>query len=211
MKEKATTLLALITIALTIWGAYWIFGEIWSQIKLLDPTVSVGIFTAASTIIVATLTVVIGKQFERAKDIEAHYREKKTEIYDEFLTEFYKTFYSGGDNGNEESDDMVDFLREWQRKIILWGGPKVLLKYIAWMTHLKKCNPDAQTIFLMGDFFLEIRKDLGHKNTQLEKGTFAHLILQNPEFFLAKAKENPNITLDEISEAEEKLMSGENV
>lgn len=65
--------------------------------------------------------------------------------------------------------------------------------------------PDARTMFLMEDFFLEIHKDLGHKNNKLTKGTFVHLILQNPELFLAMEKSNPNITLAELAEAETAL------
>ncbi|APC96618.1 hypothetical protein [Francisella frigiditurris] len=104
--------------------------------------------TAATTVIAATLTVVLGKYFERKKDIEAHYREKKTQIYDEFLCEFFKVFYDSKKNHN-----LVDFLRQWQKKVILWGGQDVLLKYIDWIGHLKKGNNDARSMFLMEEFF----------------------------------------------------------
>jgi len=68
----------------------WLLGGVWEQFKLLDPKVSVGILTASGTVIAATLAIVLGKYFERKKDIEAHYREKKIEIYDEFLKEFFR-------------------------------------------------------------------------------------------------------------------------
>ena len=71
--------------------------------------------------------------------------------------------------------ELVDLLREWQRKIIFRGGQDVLSKYVAWMGHLKKGNPDTKTMFMMEEFFLEIRKDLSHKNNKLIKGTFINL------------------------------------
>jgi hypothetical protein len=141
------------------------------------------------------------------KDIEAHYRAKKTEIYDEFLSEFFKLFNSDEHSNNDDSSKLVTFLRDWQRKIILWGGQDVLIKYIEWMNHLKKGNPDVKTMFLMEEFFLEIRKDLGHRNNKLVKGTFINLIMQNPELFMAMAKENPNITLTELTEVEQTLQN----
>ena len=52
---------------------------------------------------------------------------------------------------------------------------------------------------------MEIRKDLGHKNSKLVKGTFIHLILQNPDLFMAMAKENPELTFEELAEAESAL------
>jgi hypothetical protein len=204
MKKTATMIFGFALIGALGWVIYWIISQVWGQFKLLDPKVSVGLLTAATTVIVATLTVVLGKYIERKKDIEAHYREKKTEIYDEFLCEFFKIFHSDNDD-DEENQDLVNFLREWQRKMILWGGQDVLSKYIAWMGHLKKGNPDAKTMFMMEEFFLEIRKDLGHKNNKLVKGSFIHLILQNPELFMVMAKDNPDLTLAELAEAEEVL------
>lgn len=53
----------------------------------------------------------------------------------------------------------------------------------------------------------KIRKDLGHKNNKLVKGTFVSLILRNPELFLSMAKKNPNVTLAQLSEVEQKLQS----
>lgn len=204
MKKAASMIIGFALLAGIGWGVYWLVTQIWGQFKNLDPKVSVAILTAATTVLVATLTVVLGKFYERKKDIEAHYRQKKTEIYDEFLCEFFKIFHSDKDD-NEENPELVSFLREWQRKMILWGGQDVLSKYISWMGHLKKGIPDAKTMFMMEEFFLEIRKDLGHKNSKLVKGTFIHLILQNPELFLVMAKENPNLTLAELAEVESAL------
>lgn len=66
------------------------------------------------------------------------------------------------------------------------GGPNVLLTYIEWQNHLTKSidEPDAETIFLMGDFLLSIRGDLGLSNRGIDRVTFASLILRNPDLFL---------------------------
>lgn len=207
MKKTLLSILSFTLIIVVACGVYWLVSQVWNQFKILDPKISVAILTAATTVLVATLTVVLGKYYERKKDIEAHYRTKKTEIYDEFLSEFFKLFFSSENTDNNENTDLVTFLREWQRKIILWGGQDVLVKYIQWMNHLKKGTPDANTMFLMEEFFLEIRKDLGHRNNKLVKGTFISLMLQNPVLFMAMAKENPNITLAELTEAEQVLQN----
>ncbi|MBW3527904.1 hypothetical protein KO533_15255 [Shewanella sp. NKUCC05_KAH] len=205
MRKALSLMFGLALIIGMVWGTYWLLSQIWGQFKSLDSTVALAAITAFTTVSVSTLTVVLGKYYERKKDIEAHYRQTKTEIYDEFLKEFFKVFYSEHDEDDAEAKSLVDFLREWQRKMVLWGGQDVLLKYIKWMTHLKKGNPDADSIFLMEDFFREIRKDLGHKNSKLEKGTFAHLILQNSELFLSMAKANPKVTLADLAVAEKAL------
>ena len=49
------------------------------------------------TILVATATVMIGRYYERKKELDALYRDKKTEIYDEFLKELFDLFFSAGE------------------------------------------------------------------------------------------------------------------
>jgi hypothetical protein len=67
----------------------------------------------------------LGRYLERKKEIESHFRAIKIKMYDEFLAEFFKLF--GGNAGSDV--DLVPFLREWQRKMIVWGGAPVLVAY----------------------------------------------------------------------------------
>ena len=96
MKKAASWFFSLTLLAALVWGIIWLASQIWGQFKLLDPQISIGILTAATTVIVATLTVVLGKYYERMKDIEAHYRVKKTEIYDESYVSFSNCFIPMG-------------------------------------------------------------------------------------------------------------------
>jgi len=144
----------------------------------------------------------LGRYYERKKEIEAHFRAEKIKIYDEFLAELFKIFQSGG----ESSDDMVQFLREWQRKLVLWGGSNVLATYFKWMNRLKSI-PDAKTVFLMDEFFRALRADIGQNSHGLAKGAFANLVLRHGDFFLHQARKNPNITLDELSRLEKAIFN----
>ena len=77
---------------------------------------SVALLTAFTTVIVATLTVMLGRYLERKEEIESHFRASKIQMLDEFLTAYFKLFES-----EDETDfDLVPFLREWQRKMIVW-------------------------------------------------------------------------------------------
>ena len=96
---------------------YWVISGIWEKFSDLDEKVALAVLTAATTVIVATLTVVLGRYYERKKDIEAHFRVEKIKIYDEFLKEFFDLVKSEGG----EPASMISFLGEWQRKMILWG------------------------------------------------------------------------------------------
>ncbi len=183
------------------YGGYTLIVTVWAQFISLDKQLSVGLLTAFTTVFVATLTVMLGRYLERKKEVESHFRTTKIQMYDEFLAEFFKFL---GDEKDVDVD-LVPFLREWQRKMIVWGGAPVLVTYIKWNQHLKKGEPDARVIFLMDEFFRAMRKDIGLSNSGLEKGIFSHFILRHSELFLLMAKQNPNITLGELSEKEKEL------
>jgi hypothetical protein len=121
MKRWHKILLNLLAFGLLIGAAlvvYYVISGIWEKFSDLDEKVAIAVLAAATTVIVATLTVVLGRYYERKKDIEAHFRVKKIEIYDEFLKEFFDLVKSK----EGEPDSMISFLGEWQRKMILWGG-----------------------------------------------------------------------------------------
>ena len=201
IREKLYLILGFALIGGSGYGGYKLIVTIWAQLLSLDKQLSVALLTAFTTVIVATLTVMLGRYLERKKEIESHFRASKIQMYDEFLAAYFKLFGSE----NDTDIDLVSFLREWQRKMIVWGGAPVLVAYIAWAQHLKKGEPDAQTFFLMDEFFRAMRKDIGLSNSGLEKGVFSHFMLRHSEFFLRMAKQNPSITLSELSEKEKEM------
>ena len=183
-------------------GLVWSVIFLWNWFSSLNSDLAVGMLTASSTIIVATLTLVLGRFFERVKEAEAHLRAQKIELYDDFLKEFFKLFHGEGDN---KADDLVSFLQEWQRKLVVWGGPNVLSSFVKWKLYLASTKPDAKSIFLMDEFFRAMRKDIGLSNRGLENGFFSHLMLRHSVVFLSAAKTNPKITLAELAALEKEL------
>ena len=192
--------------AIGLWGTYALVRGLWRALVSVNPDLAVAVIAAATTIIASTLTVMVGRYYERKKEIEAHFRVEKIKIYDEFLRELFKVFHS--ESRANTTDRLVPFLREWQRKLILWGGSSVLRAYFRWMTRLKAGTPDADTVFLMDEFFRALRADIGHDSAGLPRGSFAHLIMRHSDLFLVEAAKNPKITLAEVA-AKEKALYGE--
>jgi hypothetical protein len=200
LRVTGSILVAIAIVAGLACLAFLCIRTIWQELVAIKPELAVAVVAASATLIGSTVTVMLGRHFERKKDIEAHFRAEKIKIYDEFLAELFKLFHSG----SEGTDDMVAFLREWQRKLVLWGGSNVLGAYFKWMSRLKG-TPDAQTMFLMDEFFRALRADVGQGSSGLPKGAFAHLVLRRGEFFLEQAKRNPKITLVELSHLEKQV------
>ncbi len=184
----------------------WLVQAFFAYISAVPKELAASLVAGAVTILVATVTVMIGRYYERKKELDVLYRDKKTEIYDEFLKEFFDVFFSAGETlEGQPEKDFVPVLREFARKLVLWSGPEVVEAFVAWKDHLAKGTPDAKSIFLTEAFLFAIRKDLRHSNSGLRKGFFARLFLKEGPLFLAMAEKNPNATLAELAAAENML------
>jgi len=189
-------------------GVGWLIYQFFEYISAVPKELGAALVVAATTILVATVTVMIGRYYERRKELDALYRDKKTEIYDEFLKEFFGLFFGAGEAKVEATEkDLAPFLREFTRKLVLWSGPEVIEAFVAWKDHLGKGEPDAQSIFLTEAFLKAIRSDLRHSNNGLRRGFFAKLFLKEGNLFLALAARNPKITLAALAEVEKAIQS----
>ena len=179
-----------------------------AYLRAIPKELATSLVAGVVTILVATITITVGRYYERKKELDALYRDKKTEIYDDFLKAFFAVYFAGGESmPGEPQKDLVPFLREFTRKLVLWSGPEVIDAFVRWKDHLSKGTPDAQSIFLTEGFLVAIRKDLRHSNAALRKGFFARLFLKEGQLFLSMADRNPNVTLAEIAAVENRLKS----
>ena len=211
MQRFKTFVLGLVGLSLLLalaGGIGWLVYQFFQYISAVPKELGAALVAGATTILVATATVMIGRYYERRKELDALYRDKKTEIYDEFLREFFGLFFNSGEAKSETTEkDLVPFLREFTRKLILWSGPEVIEAFVAWKDHLGKGVPDAQSIFLTEAFLKAIRSDLRHSNKGLRKGFFAKLFLKEGNLFLALAAKDPNVTLAALAEIEKAMQS----
>jgi hypothetical protein len=174
-------------------GTGWLVYAFFRYLSAVPKELAAALVAAGATVLVATFTVMVGRYFERKKELDALYRDKKIEIYDEFLKEFFSLFFGAGEgNLAAPEKDLVPFLREFTRKLILWSGPNVIEAFVAWKDHLAKGVPDAQSIFLTEAFLRAIRDDLRHSSRTLRRGFFARLFLREGTLFdLALDRRSP--------------------
>jgi len=205
IKSLIPALAAFALLCFIAWSLGYLVKGVWQELVSVNPQLAVGVVAAATTLLATTLTVMLGRYMERKKEVEAHFRAEKIKIYDEFLSELFRMFAESERSKGEtsgEDNSMVQFLRLWQQKLLLWGGSGVLETYFKWINRLKTGRLDAQAIFLMDDFFRALRKDIGQSSAGLKKGVFCNLVLRHGEFFLEQAARNPNITLEELADLE---------
>ena len=188
----------------TLWLFYNIIALCFHAFASLDPNVAVAIVAGSATVLASTLAIVLTRYYQSKREREVAHRDKKIELYDEFMKKLFAIFL--GDTEKEaESEDLVPFLREIQRKLILWSGPSTIKVYSEWNKSLTTRPSHAENLIKMIDFFLALRDDLGHSNKGIKHKHMARFLLRNSDLFMEQYQKNPNVTFANIIALEEKL------
>lgn len=207
IKQILSMLLGLGIVGGLLWLFYKIIALVFQTLSTLDSNVSIAIVAGSATILASTLTVVITRYYQTKRDREAAHRDKKIDLYDEFLSKLFEIFL-GDDKEKKNNKNLVAFLREIQRKITLWSGPDVIRAYAEWHYELTTQGdiPKAKGMIKMMDFFLALRKDLGHSNSGIKHEHLIRFMLRNSDLFMQMYRNNPEVTFEEISKEEKKLI-----
>lgn len=193
-------LLALAILGSVVGALIYAVLEFFSYIGSVPKELGAALVAGASTILVATITVMVGRYYERKKELDTLYRDKKTEVYDEFLKVFFQVWFSGGKAA--ENEELVNLFRDFSVKLVLWSGPEALEAFARWKEKMAEGNLNAEALFETEAFLNAVRSDLRHSNHGIRRGWFARLFLQESGVFLALAAKNPKVSLAELSAAE---------
>ncbi len=174
------------------YGLYRLISLAITSFAALHPSVSATLITGFVTITASVSAVVIGRYFEKRKEVEEAFRERRLKTYDGFLS----TFMNLTSDPKKENPDLVPFFRNMNKEMILWAGPKLLKAYISFLYEMS--DPLAgKSFYLMEDFYTAIRYDLGHSNKGLARGDILSLVIKRDEVqeLLANMKNDPSFRL----------------
>lgn len=167
----------------------------------LESDVATAIVTAGATIFVSVFSAIWARNAEKAQAIEQQIREKKTPIYEEFITIAFDVLWSSkngqseeklntpsqrnkrNQQNNPESTNAVDRLQKLTPQLIVWGTDEVIASWVKFRKISANPNKDQPlaVMFAFEDFMSAIRRDLGHKNEILKKGDLLKIFINDIE------------------------------
>ena len=171
---------------------------------MLNNNVLVSIIAGSTTIFASVLAVIISRYFQVKREQEIAHREQKVKLYDKYLVGLFEVLL-GDDNSKKDPKVLTPFLREVQRELILWASPNAIKSYANLHKELVTQPPRAIQLIKMVDFFLALRKDLGHSNSGIRREHLVRFLLRNPELFMREYRKNPNTTFEELGKLETKI------
>ena len=186
VKNFILPVIGIILVCLIILALYFFTKKIWSIFCGLNATVAAGIIAASATIIVSVISISLAKHFEHKAIIAKEHRDKKIPVYEELLEFiFLKMFLPLKTKNTQPSEEeMGKFMMDFIQKIIVWGSDEVvesLYQFRQGGFALKKqaVEPQVDIMVKMTNLLLAIRKDLGHKNKNINEEKLLGLFIND--------------------------------
>jgi hypothetical protein len=156
---------------------------LWEAIK--EAPEIVGSFIAALGAVVA---VVVGRIWEKRKELEQARRDRIAPTYSRLVEVFYGAM---GDNATVGETEMLDFFHEWAQKVLLWGPEPVIRSFNAWRALLTEADePTPEMVFQFERVLYAIREDLGNGRGGLAEGDLLRVFINDLDPYLAEYRAN---------------------
>ncbi|HCG6851660.1 TPA: hypothetical protein NJ269_002503 [Vibrio parahaemolyticus] len=123
------------------------------------------------------------QKYIREREIEEAHRQKKVEIYNDFLT-LVSAFMQGTNHNNKKKlpnqQKIFDEFEKFQNGILLWGGPQVIQAFLDYRKS-SAGSQDSLTIFRHVDaLYKALREDIGLSNEGLDQLELVQMYLGDP-------------------------------
>ena len=174
----AIAIAALLTAVYFLWKVLAFFVEKMTQI---NPAISAAIIGAMATVIAGIVAVLITQQQTKSREIAEAHREKKAEIYKEYMETISKMLLSSNEKVKAKpitEVELVTYMMKFKTQIILWGGPKVIK---AQYEFERASRQDRNILIAADNLYRSIREDIGLSNRDLPSLQLVKMYLSNPE------------------------------
>lgn len=193
LSKFAQGIIGLGLILLICWVIYVGIVNLAKWLLNVQSDVSVAIIAAAASIVVSSLSLIGSKYLEQRQAITQELRAKKVPVYEKVIFSYFRIMLASKLGEQKLSEqETVKLSAEITQDLVIWGANNVVTAYAKFRdTSLETkntANPLDQ-LYTFEDILLEIRKDLGHSNTNIKRGTLLSLFINDlPQLLSSKSK-----------------------
>ena len=137
------------------------------------------VIVTALTASTAILGFLWQRQTERIKIIENQLSQNKYKAYGELVTIFYDILKDVKNKKDTNNKDLMVKLINSKKDLFIYGSDTVFKKLNIWLTYSSTHEGDPKHMNYFLDLMLEIRKDMGHKETKLTHRDIMISLIQN--------------------------------
>jgi membrane protein YqaA with SNARE-associated domain len=143
------------------------------------------VIAAAATVLGGTLSVALGRYYEKAHELEEVTRQRKIEVYERFVGFWFKVLYAKKLGQQEPvGTEIMKWMVEFTEALAIWGSDDVIRSWGA--LRVKMAGVDAsdagRTVRTLLDFealLIVMRRDVGYPDTTLRSGDLLRLFVDD--------------------------------
>jgi hypothetical protein len=145
-----------------------------------DSQILHGASVACVTVFGSIASVMVANHFQARMQIRRDQHDKKAEAYEEFHRIWKDAFQASGDP-KKNALKLKGRMQDSYFDIMCWGGDSVIKKYSEFSVEIKDQEREKPggTMLLFGEMILEIRNDLGHKNSTLRSADLIKIFVND--------------------------------
>jgi len=171
-------ILGLILLAIFTYIGWIIISFFIDSLKNVDAKIASTIIAGMFTIFAGLTAVIITQRQIKIREIQEAHREKKVEIYNNFITA--ATTMVAAENKSLDIEplsekELIKVMFNFKKEILLWGSPEVIKALLKFQTHSHEGS--SLILFAVNDIYRAMRKDIGLSNSGLDNNELIKLFL----------------------------------
>lgn len=194
-------LIALVLILLVgfafAWAVAWALAKTFSGVA---PEFGAALVAASGTVVAASITVAVGRYYERKQEMEQVRHAQQIEIFEEFVEFMFRILYQDRlqETTVTDSEMLATFVR-FTRRLTMWAPDSIINSWAVvrrrFATAQASGEPASAVLFDFEAFLIEMRKTVGYPDTQLGRGDLLRLFVDDIDQHLgpAASEEESNV------------------
>lgn len=170
------------------WGFYRVSSALVEFVGKQNGEVTSALIVGATTIVVAVLSVVMGKVYERKLEIERSQRERNGPMYEALIGAIFSILLRKKEDGEIDQEKFKEAFIEFNKQIILWGGDDTIKAWSGFRVKAQESLPPDQMLDEFENLIKAFRKEYGHKNRGLERGVISRTFISDYDKYIHSVK-----------------------
>ena len=157
-----------------------IIGLVLAVVRI-EPPVAAAIVAGSATVLGSTLSLTLGRYFERLRELEERSREKKSKFYEDFMNFWLTTLFADGlGKPKPTTQHIVRAFSEWTATLTFWAPDEVVRTWTRFRlssADLEGTKGEERTemLFRFEQVLFAMRRDSGYPGTALSRGDLLRL------------------------------------
>lgn len=147
------------------------------------------ILISVLTLISALLGYIIKEQIEKIRTIQNQLSDKKYKLYHEIYAVFFDLLKQQKGMQEKSNNELALRLVDIKKDLFIYAPDNLVKKFLEWNRFINNNSNDIKHIIIFLDLFVLIRKDMGHKKTEIVNLDILRSIMTTDEEFESMKKQ----------------------